>query len=569
MAGFDWDKLPDAKPNGQSSSFNWDDHKTIDEAPKITQGESFARGVAQGGTLGFADEISGGAEALWKKANGDPTQFGKLYETYRDQSRANFEKAEKENPKSYLTGEIGTGIATAFIPGVAAAKGAKLAQVAARAAGIGAAAGAGYSKEDSVAGVAKDTLVGGTLGGLTAAAAPLLGKAVSKAGEKVKGSAERFAARAIGAERGTIKKLGQDKVQQAGRHALDEGILSPLASTDDMIARNEGIKTGAMNSRRAAYETIDKANASTFNPLEVSTKLEQKVLEGKNRAHLDTQELIKKLDPEIENILSRGDGNISMQEAQDLVTNLGKKAKFDASRSTEANDLAKTVYHTVREAINESAEKGSEKVNLGKIVKESNKRFATSKDVEKLLENKQAREQGNKLMGITDWSLIGGGAPAAAFTGGASIPATAAAVAAKKTLERFGSQNAALALNNASKLMAKAPEVGKAVSRNSVLVDQIAPKSLAEKAYPVLKSVADAEDRPTKGPKKWMNEGFSKLKVHDKNGDIPQTTFDELMKTTKGQELLIQASDLKPGSKAMDSLMKKIRTGYLDKKEDQ
>ena len=42
-----------------------------------------------------------------------------------------------------------------------------------------------------------------------------------------------------------------------------------------------------------------------------------------------------------QNILSRGDGNISMESAQELVSNLGKKAKFDASRSTESNDLAK------------------------------------------------------------------------------------------------------------------------------------------------------------------------------------------------------------------------------------
>lgn len=563
MAGFDWDQFEDAKPAQQKNSINWDEFETVSEQPKIGQGESLARGAAQGATLGFADEISGGAEALWQKANGDPTQFGKLYESFRDQSRENFKKAEDANPKTYLAGEIGTGIATAFIPGVAAAKGAKLAQVAGRAAGIGATAGAGYSKADNALDLGKDIAVGGALGGATAMAAPLLGKFAAKAGERVKGSAERFAARAIGAERGTIKKIGQDKVQQAGRHALDEGIITPLASTDDMISRNEGIKTGAMNSRQAAYEKIDKANASTFNPLEVSSKLEQKVLDGKNRAHLDTQDLIKKLDPEIENILSRGDGNISMQEAQDLVSNLGRKAKFDSSRSTEANDLAKTVYHSVRDAINESAEKGSEKVNLGKIVKESNKRFATSKDVEKLLENKQAREQGNKLMGLTDWGLVGGSAPLAVMTGGATAPATVAALGAKKVLERYGSQNAALALDKTSKVLSKAPEISKSISRNPIISSQLSPETKVKELYPVLKNVAESEDEPKKGPQKWMKDGASIIQKSDNS--ISQSQIDELMKTKKGQDLLIQASDLKPGSKAMDSIMKKIRTGYLNK----
>lgn len=559
MAEIDWDKYEEVKP----SKIDWDKYETVSEPDKISQGESLARGMAQGGTLGFADEMSGAAEALWKKANGDPTTFGKLYESFRDQSRENFKKAEDANPKTYLAGEIGTGIATAFIPGVAAAKGAKLAQVAGRAVGIGATAGAGYSKADNALDLGKDIAVGGALGGATAMAAPLLGKLAAKAGEKVKGSAERFAARAIGAERGTIKKIGQDKVQQAGRHALDEGIITPLASTDDMISRNEAVKKSAMNARSAAYEKIDKANASTFNPLEVSSKLEQKVLEGKNRAHLDTQDLIKKLDPEIENILSRGDGNISMQEAQDLVSNLGKKAKFDASRSTEANDLAKTVYHSVREAINDSAEKGSEKINLGKIVKESNKRFATSKDVEKLLENKQAREQGNKLMGLTDWGLVGGSAPLAVMTGGATAPATVAALGAKKVLERYGSQNASLALNKASKVLAKAPELSKSISRNPILSSQLSPESKIKELYPVLKNIADSDSEPTKGPKKWMKEGASIIQKSDSS--ISESQIDELMKSKKGQDLLIQASDLKPGSKAMDGIMKKIRTGYLNK----
>jgi len=562
MSKIDWDQFETVAHSGQKNSVDWSEFETVGMVPKVSQGESLARGIAQGASLGFADEVSGAVEALWNKANGDPTQFGKLYETYRDQSRENFKKAEDENPKTYLAGELGAGIGTAFIPGVAAAKGASIANIAGRAAGIGATAGAGYSKADNVADLAKDTAVGGALGGATALAAPLIGKAAAKIGEKSKGAAERFAARALGAERATVKKIGQDKIQELGRQALDEKILSPLASTEEMISRNEAVKTGSMNSRRAVYEKIDKAGKSTFNPLEVATNLEKKVLDGKNTKHLDTQELIKKLNPEIENILSRGDGNISMSEAQELVGNLGKRAKFDTSRSTEANDLAKTVYHTVRDAVNEAAEKGGDSLDLGKIVRNSNKRFATAKNTEKLLQNKNAREQGNKLVGLTDWSLIGGSVPSNIATGGAAIPATAAGLGIKKGLERFGSQNAALGLNNLSKVLKNAPDVAEKVSRNSVLVDQLAPKASVRELYPVLKNVSDSES-PAKGPKKWMNEGADKILKSDSS--ISKELIESLKSDKKGQELLIQASDLKPGSKAMDNIMKKIRTGYLQK----
>lgn len=557
MAGINWDEFEDAKPAQKQNSINWDEFETVQTKPQITQGESLARGAAQGASLGFADEISGGVEALWEKAKGNPTEFGKLYEIARNESRENFKKAQEANPGTYMAGEIGGGVATAFVPGVAAAKGAKLANVAARAAGFGGAAGAGYSEADNVGGVLKDAATGAVLGGALAGAAPLVGKVAARAGVGAKNSAERLAARAVGAERGTLKKLSQKEIQELGRQAIDEKIITPLASTDDMIARNEAIKTGSMNTRRAAYEKIDKAAKSTFNPLEVATELETKVLDGKNIKHLDTQELIKKLNPEIDNILSRGDGNITMKEAQELVQNLGKRAKFDTSRSTEANELAKTVYHTVRDAINKAAEKGGDAINLGDVVKTSNKRFATAKNTEKLLANKSAREQGNKLMGITDYSIVGAGLPSAVATGGASAAATAGAVGVKKTFERFGSQNAALAMDKTSKALMQSPKAAASVSRSPVVLDQIGTRPVQNEFF---RNVA--ESKP-KGEDKWANDGGKKLIDSGLSPEI----IEQLKQDKKGKRLLIEASDLTPGSKAMDSVIKRIRTGSLNKGE--
>lgn len=575
MAEFNWDqyqtitpKEVENKPSSpikKSDSFNWDEYKTSDSKQGITQGESFARGVAQGASLGFADEVSGGVEALWQKAQGNPTEFGKLYALYRDQSRENFKKAKDENPGSFLSGEIGGGIATAFVPGVAAAKGAKLANIAARAAGVGAASGAGYSEGETPLEVAKDTAIGATVGGITAAAAPYAGKALSAIGNKSKDLAEKFGARAIGVERATAKKLGDENIKEVGRHAIDN-LISPLASTDDLIARNEAIKTASMNARKAAYDQIDKAGKSTFNPFDVASKVEQKVLEGKNTKYLDTQDLIKKLNPEIDNILSRGDGNITMDEAQKLVESLGKKAKFDTSRSNESNELAKNVYGVVREEINKAAEKGADSINLGKVVRDSNKLFSTAKKAESLLVNKSAREQGNKFIGLTDWAVIGGGAPEAVRSGGDTLASTVGLLGVKKGLERFGSQNTALALDRASRIMTQAPKAAESIARNPTILDQAAIEPITQKASSMLQNVADKEKRPLKGPDKWAYDGVEKIIEHDKNGEINDSAvIQELLKTKQGKKLLIEASDLTPGSKAMEGVMQKIRTGYLNK----
>jgi len=73
-------------------------------------------------------------------------------------------------------------------------------------------------------------------------------------------------------------------------------------------------------------------------------------------------------------------------------------------------------------------------------------------------------------------------------------------------------------------------------------------------------------EKPKKGPDKWANDGIQKLLEHDKGGEINDSVvIQELLKTQKGKKLLIEASDLTPGSKAMENVMQKIRTGYLNK----
>ena len=85
--------------------------------------EALARGGAQGLSLGFADEITGALEA------GYETVFGKdkledlmeNYAKYRDESRKEYEQAEKDQKAAYLTGEFGSGIGAALLTGGAAA----------------------------------------------------------------------------------------------------------------------------------------------------------------------------------------------------------------------------------------------------------------------------------------------------------------------------------------------------------------------------------------------------------------------------------------------------------------
>jgi hypothetical protein len=539
----------------------------------ISKKQSAARGVAQGATLGFADEISGGVEAVVNKLKGDPEELGRLYKKYRDESRANFDEAQKANPASYTIGEVAGGIGTALVPGLGIAKGAKLAATVGKSALIGAGAGVGYSKSENAGDIAEDAARGavtaGVLGGAAHAAAPVLSRGVTAAGDKLKGSAQRWAARALGAERGTIKKLGQKEVQEAGRQALEEvnpetgkKILSVFASTDDKIARNEALKKTAMEARKNVYDKIDDAGASSFNPLEVAAQIEKKIIGGKNRSHKDVQELAEVLDPHLENILSRGDGNISMKAAQELVESLKDKAKFDTSRSTTQNKVAKEVYHTVRNAINESAENAAEKVGekgLKTVVKKSNQTYAAGSTTDKLLKNRQAREQGNNFFGLTD-TITGMGSLGYGATTGDWATA-GAIVGGKKLAGKYGAQNTALLLNKVGKtLSGSGAKAAQNISKVPAALERIGEKTVGAG---VAKKVAEHREKKLKGEEKWASDGVEKLLKH--SNDPEQAKLLESMRGASARDpkirrLLIDASGLKPGSKAMDQILKELTT---------
>ena len=117
------------------------------------------------GFYGVADEAYGTGRALYDIATG-PEELKDLVDTYNKrtgEARKEFKQAKKDNPYSYTGAEIGTGVASAFIPGLGflnTAKGAKLGTTLGKGAITGAAAGWGGSEADSAGGIVDDTITG-------------------------------------------------------------------------------------------------------------------------------------------------------------------------------------------------------------------------------------------------------------------------------------------------------------------------------------------------------------------------------------------------------------------------
>lgn len=168
--------------------------------------ESLARGAGQGLSLGFEDELRAAVMAPFSDKN---------YSEIRDEIRGKNESARRANPKLFMTGEIGGGVATSFVPGLNMGKAATALGAAARGAGFGALNALGTAEGDMDK-QALQTAAGGALGGILGG----IGQKVTKALQNKAPQLAELATGATGREQQLKFKEG------SGRKLLDLGIVS-------------------------------------------------------------------------------------------------------------------------------------------------------------------------------------------------------------------------------------------------------------------------------------------------------------------------------------------------------
>lgn len=201
--------------------------------------ESFARGAAQGLSLGFADEITGALEALGDVATTEKTlsDLPELYTQHRDESRQAYKASEEANPITALLGNIAGGIPTAIAAGVLApaVKGApitkKIWDASKLGAEFGAATGLGFSEADNLVGMGKDVLAGGAIGGITGGLTEgVLMPLVSRTGEAAKGILKSGPLKEVAGQ----FKYGLNNERLIGADALDDVSKNLISTLDDV-----------------------------------------------------------------------------------------------------------------------------------------------------------------------------------------------------------------------------------------------------------------------------------------------------------------------------------------------
>lgn len=344
----DWEDLPLA-----ANEDDWEDQpiETNAQPSEISKAQSALKGSQQGLTMGFSDEIGGAIQSGMDKVAGlfgespsevnarlaaegttgdvGPTSSGEMYDVARDEERDALKAARDANPWSYGLGEVGGGALTLAVPGLSAAKGASVAQQAAKAGQLGAAYGLGSSEEESLAGMAKDTAIGGVSGyGLGRLFPKLFSKEIMGRGANFADTATRFGkAAGVGAGAGSLigaaTSMDEDLSSQEGWENLGSNVLKGAT-----LGAAGGIGLRGIGS--AAYGLADS---------QLGQKVKQAINLGKGGENITSPEFATSRQDKIEGLTDEVKGTFDRQRM--LAEKLEREAAEQAALETKlANERA-------------------------------------------------------------------------------------------------------------------------------------------------------------------------------------------------------------------------------------
>lgn len=527
-----------------------------DEAPQKTRGAELADFIPDGKTIdglvsGFNDGATLGHGANITAATADPLNYTKT----RDMIQKNNDSLDNTNVLSRATGKtVGGMVAAAALPFQKIAQGAGYLGRAAGVAADGFATGGlvntgnvegevgGLDLQKRLENANTGALISTAVGQVPEAKNALL-SAGKSAGAALKTSAEKLMVKASGATGKQSEKFSKN----AGREMIDRGVGQ---FGDDA----EAIATKANSQIKDAESTID-ASLKALDEKDVTVSADQIVekLQGKiaNLKKIASQAPIaKKLQGMIDDIIETGNSNIKISEAE-----LTKRGYDKVSRNwqdPEQGQAGKIAYLAYRDAVEDAAKAADPKI--AKQFIDAKKTFGLLNPIADAAEKRAATLNQSPLGGLLDVAAAGG---AGTMVGG--LPGLATGVAAavgRRVIAPRSASSMSIVADKASKLLTKTPG-GLPARVAAPAVKSVVTGINNFRAKDPELMVAKKEESAAKGFEKFANDGADKIIEHDPEFD--SLLLERVKKSKKGRDLLIRASDLKPGSKAMDKLFGEIK----------
>lgn len=403
--------------------------------------DTLMRGVAQGATLGFADELAGAVGGGIDALTSDKT-FTEGYRESRDAARKGDAEAQDQNSKTYLAGNLLGGLATggAVTGGLAKAGATGLKGVVAG----GAIDALGQSDADLTKGevgdAAMDVAGGAALAGGMGLVGKGLGKVVDSLADQqgIRDAAAEHAVKSLNpilSQQEVLNNRGLSK--ELGRELLDQKVVG---FGDDVKAMQPKLEEllGKKGKAIGALRKEAQDAGHTIDLTDLKTKSEGMLADAANG--LDTDRALANVYRN--NVKSLGQvPERSVEDTQDIIHRINNTLNFNkaTNKITPAEEarmaLRKDLVGKVDEAVGKL---GDDKAVMYDKLK---KQFGLFKEGDKILDKSVARAERNRGLSLTDY-ITG----ASALSGGDGMAAAALAMANKIARER-GNASMAVALN--------------------------------------------------------------------------------------------------------------------------
>lgn len=577
-----------------------------DSSPDIAQ--TALEHFANGATAGYLPQLQAAAQGpifhVMNWLTGEDVKPDS-YVNARDENVSRLAKESEINPKTAIGSEIaGAGAQALAVPMPSALEAGGIASGIAKGAGVGAAYGALSNPGDEkgiidplqtsarISNAEKGALIGGVAGGVTQGVAKGI-KAVASAPQGLESAANAQAIKASGAMLKDFRALeGNDRTQALGSFALDKGIVQAGDTVQDVAQKAEAVRQDAGTRLDKIYgdaqTQIDKQGGSIsgFNPTQDKSTILSQVKDslgnavGKKAALNQVSDYLDQL------IEDHGDQILSPKTANDIEGEVSQKIKW-ARNPQNPEPTTESAFKELRSVISDKVDNqiqalGEQSGNpqIADQLAAANRDYGFSKQLGDMANDKINRILTNNRWTLTDRIAGGAGGVAGGMVGGmygndwrsegaGTLIGGLGGALANHLGGQYGNAALAAGLNAASRVAEMGPSQaagiasrainpqsanviaraasGAATAGGQIGSDESAPQRNAPNVTP-------AKSPPAKGYDKWANDGLQKLIEH--SGD---KSLSALRDNPKAKQLLISASDMKIGSKSMDSVLMKLR----------
>ncbi len=511
------------------------------------------------------------------------------YLSERDANIKRLQQESQEHPVASLAGAVGGSLATGIaasgaLPINAASRIGRIAQAAKGGAVLGALSNPGDTEGEvspiQAAGRVKGAVAGGLIGGggqgvvegVSSAA-----KAVAGIPAKLTSKAEERAFKASGAMlRDYRKAAGQDRINEIGRFMLDNGLIKPGMSVEDIAQAASKLKDENGKAIGTIIEELGTHEATAGGQVsrsDLANEIRNKLIqEAGTPSVAKSNKAFGELASEFENM---GDKNVSVTALQKLKNQLQKEINWDRLPGADIptdEQFNRAAYTSVKDALEKRADSLAEATGRADY-KDLKSAYRNSSDVAKIAKDQALRKGANNFFSLGD-KISGGAGFAAGFASGDSLEDRlkrgalgAGAAIATKTARSYGTPIVSIGLDKLGRAITNSPlgAVGKAAvpilnaaERTPVATSNVArilsnPNFKRASSIPkVADSESNADRTPAKGPDAWAARGLGNLGISG-----PQA--DQLLQSKEGKQLLIEASDLPAGSRALENIRAKIK----------